>query len=181
MSNNFSSIKRFYYAVTEPECLGLSSWLLSIAALLGYAATRVSGVPAIVCGGISLIAGTVWLVVVRAGLNGFDAQQLRAQKIRAIAWARAGRTPEERRNRILSVESLGAGLAFGGYSGLYGGDDSLTLNVDGTPMIPGAGIDVHGNTFGTSDAPDTSEFSDPYPWDPGVGAYHHPIGLEDSL
>lgn len=63
-----------------------------------------------------------------------------------------------RNNRGAVVGALGA-VAAGSAAAAYAGDDDdyyhdygPATNIDGTPMIPNSGVDIHGHSYGTSPA-----------------------------
>lgn len=104
----------------------------------------------------------------------------RSLKVKASKWVYEGKTAEERKARKAQLDE-------DGYEGVLGAavvmavlNEGISYNTDGTPMLPGGVIDIHGNTFGDT----SSMFSS----DVGTGmdlhagdAYSSPIGMDSTF
>lgn len=76
-------------------------------------------------------------------------------------WISSGGDGNERafRRRVFENDGMDAALAAAGMSAMATGGFEHTVNIDGTPMVPGAGVDIHGNPFGVTPI-ETGKFHD---------------------
>lgn len=76
-------------------------------------------------------------------------------------WISSGGDGEERANRrrVLDNEGMDAALSAAGMSAMSTVGFEHSVNIDGTPMVQGTGVDIHGNPFGVTPV-ETGKFHD---------------------
>ncbi|KWU17875.1 hypothetical protein [Burkholderia cenocepacia] len=95
-------------------------------------------------------------------------------------WIASAGTPEEReyRQHVFSDDGLDAALSAAGISAMSTAAVSMPFNIDGTPMVEGTGMDIHGNPFGVTPVEtgqfheDTGGFVSP------STSYHDPFKMD---
>lgn len=176
MTKKRSAFSKFWMTVSDPEATSILIGLTFFCSICAFAVCLGSGIIAVVASGLFIGSLGLMTYLIRTGLNTFDAWELRMVRERAVRWARAARSADDRRSRMQSIEQLGAfgaldaaGVAMDDWSG-------PRVNIDGTPMLHGGGVDIHGHVFGSTG--DDLFGHDSYDADTSLGGYQPPIGMD---
>lgn len=117
-------------------------------------------------------------LLLKAGIDDLKKYESNRLEALASAWVNEAKTAKEKRERYEEFKRIGAA----GVVASAGLPMLPSVNVDGTPMIPGAnGLDFNGQMYGVPNASDTFNFD----FETGMTvdameAYAGPIGMDST-
>lgn len=170
---------RWSHAFFSPEVRELNGWASFVGLAffgLAYLGRHGDMAPLMLLAGLILGGAHVYLVL--NGLKHYDVIGKAAIERAASRWVRAGASAEEVRMRDEEVQTHGSARA------LMAADVGLNfglpdMNIDGSPMIPGTGIDIYGNLYGVvNDEPDNFDGGNDMLLTPGL-EYEAPHDMSD--
>lgn len=182
--------RAFRYAVTDPE-------LRPLLGVVWAAAIVVTGVIVVTSAGVisaglflapALVALAIHVASVVAGMRYWDSAMALHKRALLENWVSSADSNDERARRraIFESSTLDAALASAGMTSFANAPDfspnagpEIRFNVNGMPMVPGAGVDVTGNPEGY--LPPLPQFnSDAGSWSTPGNSYTSPLGSSDN-